>query len=54
MPTLIPGFFDVYVEHETICPPAVAPDAMQDDAVSVTWLSSAALAITVAGAIFAG
>ena len=54
MPTLNPGYFDVHGEHETICPPAVPADAILDDAVSVTWLSLAAVVITIAGAIVAG
>jgi hypothetical protein len=53
VPTLNPGFFEVHGEHETICPAAVVPDTMQDEAISVTWLSLAAVAITIAGAIFA-
>ena len=53
MPTLNPSYFDITAEEETACTAAVAPDALLDDAVSVTWLGLAALAITIAGAIFA-
>ena len=58
MPTLNPGYFDVKPDsepgREPVCTAAIAPDAMHDDAVSVTWLGFAALAFTIAGAIFAG
>ena len=57
MPTLNPGYFDLKQDREPgrepVCTAAIAPDAMHDDAVSVTWLGLAAVAITIAGAIFA-
>jgi hypothetical protein len=54
---LNPGHFDV--DPDSVPGPnpacriaAIAPDAMHDDAAYVSWLGLAALAITVAGAIF--
>jgi hypothetical protein len=58
MPTLYSGHLDVGLDHGPGEDPAcrvaaIAPDAMHDDATYVSWLGLAALAITVAGAIFA-
>jgi hypothetical protein len=57
MPVLNPGYFDVKQDlaHglDTDCAATVMPDALEDDAIAVTWLGVAALAITIAGAIFA-
>lgn len=59
MPTLNPGYLDIGRDHEPKLEPvchvaAIAPDPMYDDATYVSWLGLAALAITVAGAVFVG
>ena len=59
MPTLNPASFDVHYHREPGPEPkcsaaAIVPDAMHDDASYVSILGLAALAITVAGAVFVG
>ena len=59
MPTLTPGYCDIGPNPEQGSEPvcrdaAIAPDAMHEDAVFVSWIGLAALVITMAGAVFVG